>query len=235
MRCTSLSWRTLVPLAMAWAGAAQAQAVVYTDRTAFEAAAAAAGLALRAEAFEAAAPGPLAPGAAVGGLRIGFDAALTQPAVVADGNGGQALGGSPFDAFVGGDRFSFTAGAGHVLRAFGADVVFAPSGGDLPGGVYALAGGGATAFSAALLAAGGGSLFLGLITDTGSDLGSAGLSALDGSAQGFLTPAWQVDNLLYAAPVPEPPSPWLLAAGLAAVALRRQRRSTDSQPEEKHR
>src|SRR2546423_15565383 len=89
--------------------AASAQVTVYHDRTVFTAALS--GL-QKVDDFESYALGPIALGDVRGDFRYTFDPSVTQPAVVPGGNGGQALGGSPFDVFVGGDSVTLTTGPG---------------------------------------------------------------------------------------------------------------------------
>jgi hypothetical protein len=59
--------------------------------------------------------------------------------VVSCGFGGQALGGSPFEVFVGGDAVALSAAPGVKLAAFGADFLYAPSFDTIPADTYRIA------------------------------------------------------------------------------------------------
>ena len=118
-----------------------AQATVYHDRTQFTAALA--GFASLTDNYEGYSPGPVVLGDALGDFVYGFDGAVTQPAVVSDGAGGQALGGSPFDVFVGGDSVTLTFQPLMLLTnpqlfAFGLDFAYGPSFDAIPADTYRL-------------------------------------------------------------------------------------------------
>jgi hypothetical protein len=148
---------------------------------------------------------------------------------VPDGSGGQALGGSPFDVFVGGDSVTLTEAGGYRLRAFGADFVYAPSFDVIPTDTYRLGiGDGAAAglFAGSLdsVDPNGGSFFLGLIAAPGFEFTQVNLFSVQ-TDPAFLVPAYQTDNLIYAV-VPEPGSlaVALLGAMVGWVVLLRTRR-----------
>jgi hypothetical protein len=204
---------TLVCVAFPRSGAV-AQVTVYHDRGVFTAALA--GLPpFTTDTYETYAPGPISSGDARGDFRYTFDLSTTQPAVVSDGAGGQALGGSPFDVFVGGDSVTLTLVSGHVLRAFGADFYYAPSFDAIPADTYRLGiadgpAAGAFAGNPDSIDPNGGSFFLGLIAAQGYEFAGAALLSVQ-QDPGFLVPAYQADNLIYAA-VPE-------AAGFALPTI----------------
>lgn len=201
---------------------------VYTDRTAFLAAV---GTPVTAEDFEAHAAGPVSDGATLGDFRYGFDASVVQPTVAPGGWGGRALGG-PFDVFVGGDAVSLTYTGATALRALGADVLYAPSFDTVGANLYRLLladGAAAGAFAGnPVLDAAGGAFFLGLIADAGSEFHQVGLLSVvpvDANGDPLLLPAYQFDNLAYAAlattPVPEPATLVLVLLAWAIGAARR--------------
>lgn len=215
-----------------------AQSTFYTDRAAFEAALS--GAPSFVEDYETYAPGSIAPGDVLGRFAYDFDPGRVQPAVASDGLGGQALGGWPFDVFVGDDSVRLLhqpAEPGGALFAFGAEVFYAPVGLDLPADTYrlgiadgALAGqyvGSPLVPYDPILGPVGGSFFLGVIARLGTpftaiDLYSAQLDP------GLLVPAYQVDNLT-AAQVPEPDAAALGEVGgiaLLFLALRSRRRAS---------
>jgi hypothetical protein len=211
-------------------GVANAAVVFYQDRAVFIAALA--GAPLTAESYETYALSDIALGGRRGDFLYQFDPTAVQPAVVADGAGGQALGGSPFDVFVGGDvvqlRFQPLA-LKPGLIAFGADFSYAPSGPDIPPDTYRLgiedgAAVGQFGGNAANLDLAGATFFLGVIADSALLFTSVSLSSVQ-TDPGFLVPAYQVDNLVFAtraATVAEPVTLWMLMLGLlSSVAIPR--------------
>jgi hypothetical protein len=213
-----------------------AQVTVYQDRTLFTAALTAQGLSPTSDDFESYALGPIALGDVRGDFRYTFDPALTQPAVVPGGNGGQALGGSPFDVFAGGDSVMLTAGAGSVVRAFGADFLYAPSFDTIPADTYRLGiadgtAAGQFAGNADSIDPNGGAFFLGVIADPGAEFTGVRLFSVQQDPN-FLVPAYQADNLLYAGvivpatpSVPEPETlPLFILGGMALLARTRRHR-----------
>src|SRR2546423_1027485 len=105
-----------------------AQVTVYHDRGTFTAAL---GSPPSNDDYESYSLGDIALGDVRGDFRYTFNPAVTQPAVVPGGNGGQALGGSPVDAFVGGDSGTLTfqpqsPTAGPLPRALGARLLSPP-------------------------------------------------------------------------------------------------------------
>lgn len=205
---------------------ARAQVTVYHDRTTFLAALSSAPTV---DDFETYALGDIPDGGVRGDFRYNFNAAVTQPAVVSDGGGGQALGGSPFDVFVGGDTVLLTHAAGTALRAFGADFAYAPSFDTIPADTYQLsiadgAAAGTYAGNLDSIDPNGGTFFLGLIAGFGYDFSSVRLFSVQQDPN-FLVPAYQADNLTYAA-VPEPGalavgSLGLLAGGAWSILAKR--------------
>ncbi|HET7380148.1 MAG TPA: PEP-CTERM sorting domain-containing protein [Gaiellales bacterium] len=219
------------------AHAATAEATSFTDRAAFDATLVAAGLAASTDTFETYSLGDIPNGGTRGSFQYSFDPGQTQPAVASDGAGGQALGGSPFDVFVGGDSVTLTFTGATPLRAFGADYFYAPNFEPLPGDLYQLgiadgAAAGTTVGNPPGLDASGGSFFLGFIEDTGSAFRKVDIfstTPLDASGNPYLDPAYQVDNLTFAAPaatgVPEPASLTLALAALGFLAIAAGRRA----------
>jgi hypothetical protein len=159
---------------------------------------------------------------------------------VTGGFGGQALGG-PFDVFVGGDVVTLTF-TGSTLRAFGADFYYAPAFEALPAGLYQIrvddgSGTGTLVGNIDGLDSGGGSFFLGILADAGSQFGTVSLLSLvpsDASGEPYLVPAYQVDNLVYepASVVAEPSSLSLVIIGSVTLLAkwRRLRVRASSRP-----
>jgi len=211
---------------------ARAQLQIFHDRATFTAALA--GLPPpTSDDFESYAQGDIAPADRRGDFLYASDPLLTQPAIVPGGNGGQALGGSPFDVFVGGDfvRLTFQplpGGPPPVLRAMGADFLYAPSFENIPADTYRLGVGDGTAsgqFAGNLdgLDAAGGTFFLGIIADPSVVFTKVDLFSVQPDPA-FLVPAYQVDDLIYVA-VPEPAALSLFTLGsiLLLARLRRPR------------
>lgn len=202
-----------------------AQLQLFHDRATFEAALAGLPPPL-VDDYESYALGDIPFGDRRGDFLYSFDPALTQPAVVPGGDGGQALGGSPFDVFVGGDSVTLAyrplpAGRPPLLRAFGADFLYAPSFDTIPADTYRLSvgdGNAAGQFAGNLdgLDGAGGGFFLGIIATPSAAFTQVSLSSA-GLDPAFLVPAYQGDNLIYVA-VPEP-SPFVLFALGGAVAF----------------
>jgi hypothetical protein len=204
-----------------WVTPAEAGIIAFTDRTAFLTAL---GGSPAADDYEAYALGDITNGSTLGDFAYTFGATM-QPAIVTGGFGGQALGG-PFDVFVGGDAVTLTFD-GSLLRAFGADFYYAPAFEAVPGNLYQIRiddGSGAGTFVGNLdgLDPAGGSFFLGLLADPGFEFKTVtllSLAPLDQNGDPYLTPAYQVDNLVYAraSSVPEPGSLMLLMVGGATL------------------
>lgn len=187
-----------------------AQVQVFHDRASFTTALA--GLpSSTSDDYESYAMGDIATADRRGDFLYSSDPSLTQPSIVPGGNGGQALGGSPFDVFVGGDsvRLSFQptlVGSGSVMRAIGADFLYAPSFDDIPADTYRLGVGDGAAsgqFAGNLdgLDVAGGTFFLGIIADPSAVFTQVDLYSVQQDPV-FLVPAYQADNLIYVA-VPE--------------------------------
>ena len=211
---------------------AAAQITVYHDRAAFTTAVNALDVVLTDD-FESYALGPIPLGGRRGDFLYSFDPNITQPAIVPGGNDGQALGGSPFDVFVGGDSVSLgysplVTGRPLVLRAFGADFLYAPSFEDIPADIYRLclldgAAAGQCAGNLDGLDGVGGTFFLGIITGQAQAFNNVSLLSVQLDPE-FLVPAYQADNLIYAG-VPEPGALSLFTLGgiLLFTRLRRRR------------
>jgi hypothetical protein len=211
---------------------ARAQLLIFHDRATFTAALA--GLpSPTSDDYESYAQGVIAPADRRGDFLYSSDPSLTQPAIVPGGNGGQALGGSPFDVFVGGDSvlLSFQPlkiGSPPFLQAMGADFLYAPSFDDIPADTYRLGVEDGTAsgqFAGNLdgLDAAGGTFFLGIIAAPSAVFTQVDLFSVQQDPS-FLVPAYQVDNLTYVA-VPEPTALSLFTLGsiLLLARLRRPR------------
>lgn len=207
---------------------ATAAVVAYTDRAAFLAAV---GGAVSSDGFETYAPGPISNNSTLGDFKYTF-ANTVLPMVVPGGFGGQALGGGPFDVFVGGDSVSLTYGGATALRAFGVDVLYAPSFDSIAADVYRLqVGDGASmGFYAGspVLDSAGGLFFLGLVADPGSEFSWVDMLSivpLDANGDPALVPAYQFDDIAYAAAgttsVPEPTTLALVLAAGVSLAARR--------------
>lgn len=209
---------------------AHAQVTVYYDRAAFLAALSAAPAVDDLESYSL---GDIPNGDVRGDFLYAFNPAVTQAAIVSDGGGGQALGGSPFDVFVGGDSVQLTHAAGTALRAFGADFAYAPSFDTIPADTYQLsivdgAAAGSHVGNLDTIDPNGGVFFLGLIAGFGSEFSSVSLLSVQQDPN-FLVPAYQADNLTYAA-VPEPAAPatgsvGFLAAGAWLIVSKRRTRN----------
>jgi hypothetical protein len=210
-----------------------AYATTFTDQASFSAALA--GLSASHDNFEAYSLGTMANGQTAGAFSYSFDPAVSQPGIASDGNGGQALGDTTFGvglndgsgAFVGGESVILTHLGANPLIAFGADFSYAPAFDALPGALYQLLirdgnGAGTIAVNLPGLDPSGGTFFLGFIGDPFTTISLQSL-ATDADGNPFLTPAYQVDNLIYAsatsAPVPEPGTLLLLAIGTASLML----------------
>src|SRR5262249_26235713 len=161
------------------------------------------------------------------------DQNITKPAIVPGDNGGQALGGSPFDVFVGGDTVTLTVTGGSTLRAFGADFLYAPSFDTIPENTYRLgiADGPVSGHFAGNLDTidpNGGTFFLGIIVDPGFEFTRISLFSVPPDPN-FVVPAHQIDNLIYAgnlvASVPEPGTLTFLALGTLSLAACLRRRT----------
>src|SRR5690349_399214 len=218
-------------IALAAVHVSAAYATAFTDRGSFNAALASAGLTGASDDYESYSLGPIANGGTRGSFTYSFNASLTQPAVASDGAGGQALGRSPFDVFVGGDAVTLTFNGARPLQAFGADFFYAPNFEALPADLYQLAiadgtAAGSTIGNPAGLDENGGSFFLGFIVDPGSAFRSVQLfsvTPLDGDGNPYLDPAYQIDNLAFAAQVPELPLPAMMTLGLSLLVFRLRR------------
>lgn len=208
----------------------RAQLLIFHDRATFTAALA--GLPLpTSEDYESYALGDITPADRRGDFLYSSDPSLTQPAIVPGGNGGQALGGSPFDVFVGGDsvRLSFQplpVGSPPFLRALGADFLYAPSFEDIPADTYRLgvadgAASGQLAGNLDGLDAEGGTFFLGIIADPSAVFTTVDLFSVQQDPD-FLVPAYQVDDLIYVA-VPEPTAFSLFTLGSIFLLARLRR------------
>lgn len=210
------------------AGTANPSVVSYTDRAAFLAAVATESLTAANDDFESYALGNIPNGATRGAFRYTYDPAAVQPAIVSDGAGGQALGGAPFDVFVGGDSVTLQFVCSQPLLGcgFGADFFYAPSFDVIPGDTYRIliddgTASGTFVGNANGLSADGGSFFLGLVADSGSAFSTVSLLSLP-PTDTFLVPAYQVDNLVYTGrspggSVPAPATSWLLLSALALM------------------
>jgi hypothetical protein len=191
--------------------------VFFHDRALFTAALA--GQTLLTDDYETYVPGPIPLGDQRGDFRYLFDPSEVEPAVVSDGLGGQALGGAPFDVFVGGNAVTLAfQPVGARLSAFGADFFYGPSGPEIPADTYRLGiadGPAAGQFvgNEPGLDLAGGSFFLGVIADAASAFTEVSLFSVQ-TDPAFLVPAYQVDNLIYAAAVPEPAAFTMLALGM---------------------
>jgi hypothetical protein len=206
---------------------AVAGVVAYTDRAAFLAVV---GGAVSSDGFETYAPGAISNNSTLGDFKYTF-ADTVLPMVVPGGFGGQALGG-PFDVFVGGDSVSLTYGGATALRAFGVDVLYAPSFDSIAADLYRLqVGDGASmGFYAGspVLDSAGGMFFLGLVADSGSEfslMDMLSIVPLDANGDPALVSAYQFDDIAYAVatttPVPEPSTLAMMLAAGALMAVRR--------------
>lgn len=194
--------------------------LVFHDRALFTAALA--GQTLITDDYETYALGPIALGDGRGDFRYGFDPSEVEPAIVSDGLGGQALGGAPFDVFVGGNAVTLSfQPPGAQLLAFGADFFHAPSGPEIPADTYRIEIADGVAAGQFVgndpgLDLAGGSFFLGIIADAASVFTQVTLLSVQTDPE-FLVPAYQVDNLIYTAAVPEPTAFPLLALGMVLL------------------
>ena len=217
-----------------------AEATLFTDQAAFTAAATADGISTTTQGYGAFPLHDLANGEVLGSFQYTFDPTQTQPRVASDGVGGQALGGAPFDVFVGGDSVTLTFTGGTGLRAFGVVFNIAPSGPPVPQDTYQMkildgAAAGTTNGNPLIpddSNPNGMTFFLGIIEDPG--LLFTGISLSSANDPSFLTPAYQIPELIFGPPavVPEPASlPLILLIAALAIAdypTRRRRRSNSS-------
>jgi hypothetical protein len=209
-------------------GALDTQAAVFTDLTAFDNAAAVAGIPITTDNFSTYALGNIANGQTLGQFTYTFDPNLTdptgtQPTIGLDG-ANQVLIGGPFGAFVGGNSVTLTFTGGKTLSAFGATFTYAPADEDLLAGLYNLGildGSGATTIgNPAGLTAAGGSFFLGFIGSPGEEFSQTSLSSLVNPPNGmtgspFLIPGYEVNELVFG-PASVVPAP-LIGHGLPVV------------------
>ena len=156
--------------------------------------------------------GDIDTGARRGDFLYSSDTAITQPAIVEGGDGGAALGGSPFDVFVGGDCVLLTykplaLGQPPRLVAFGADFLYAPSFDDIIADTYRIGVADGTAagqYAGNLdgLDGAGGTFFLGIIVDPTASFTQLALYSVQLDPDTIVS-SYQIDNFEYAA-VPEP-------------------------------
>jgi hypothetical protein len=215
--------KTLIILVMALVCSVEANATVYTDQSAFTAALA--GLYTSYD-FNSYPQGSIANGQALGAFSYSYDSTTTQPGIASNGIGGQALGDTSLGTdpnfgtgvFVSGEAVTLTYNGAHPLSAFGVNFSFAPNFESLPGNLYQLIildglGAGTTVGNLSGLSENGGSFFLGFIGDSFTSV------SLQSEGMNYLTPAYQVNNLIYesSVPVPEPSTLLLLIVGGAAL------------------
>jgi hypothetical protein len=209
-----------------------AQTAVYHDRIAYLTVLQEKVSAVYDDDLESNALGGIDTGARRGDFLYTSDTTITQPAIVEGGEGGAALGGSPFDVFVGGDCVLLTykplaPGQPPRLLAFGADFLYAPSFDDISADTYRIGiadGTGAGQYAGNLegLDGAGGTFFLGIIVDPTASFTQLALYSVHLDPD-FLVPAYQVDNFAYAA-VPEPGALTLCMVGGLVFAGRLMRR-----------
>lgn len=200
-------------------------AATYTDFTAFNNAVNSLGLTVNTDNFAPYALGPITNGQSLGQFNYNFDTTLTQPAIVSNGIGGQALGASPYDVFTGGESINLTFTGTPALQAFGVEISYAPNFEDLPANLYQLSildGTNPGNLGNSLgLTGDGGSFFLGFIGLSGdpfTELSVFSTQPLDTDGNPYLTPAYQINQLFFAEQtsnntVPEPSTFYLLIAG----------------------
>lgn len=205
---------------------AEAGFVTYTNRADFLAAV---GLPVTNDGYDGYASGDIANGSTLGDFTYSYIGADVQPAVV-PAYGGYALGGSPYDVFVGGNAVTLTFSS-PTLRAFGADFYY-DGFSTIPNNVYRIRiddGSGAGAFvgNPEMLDSGSDTFFLGILANPGSEFGAISLLSVvpnNEFGQPILVSAYQVDNLVYstATAVPDETSSLILLmiGGSVLVALR---------------
>jgi hypothetical protein len=194
------------------AGFANAAIIGLGDRAGFMSAAASGGLTLSADDFSSYSVGNIANGESRDAFSYAFDSSITQPAIVADGAGGQVLGGAPYGVFVQGDVFTIVYDGSNPLAAIGIEFTYAPSFDAVPAATYGVTlDAGSFRGNLSVLDSAGGSFFIGLLSDDATtDFTHIEFSVqvpLDADGNPILVPAYQVDSLLFApaASIPEPP------------------------------
>lgn len=225
----------LLNTTMAWVFAALffnavpgfASVIAYTDRAAYMAAV---GGPVITDDFESYTLGAIGNTSTLGDFKYSFPATV-EPMVVLGGYGGQGLGG-PFDVFVGGDSVSLSYLGSITLRAFGMDVLYAPSFDTIPANIYRVriddgTGAGAVVGNPVLDSAGG-MFFLGLVADPGFEFRQVDLLSFvpfDTNGDPVLVPGYQFDNFAYAVShdVPEPETMVLVLSASALLAVTRRR------------
>lgn len=207
----------------------QANATTYTDQAAFTTALA--GLSTSTDNFGSYPLGSIANNQTLGAFTYSYDSTATQPGIASNGSGGQALGDtdpSGTGVFVGGESVTLKYAGANQLIAFGAVFSYAPNFEPIPEKLYLLSILDGTAAGTNLgnlsgLDERGGTFFLGFIGDASSVFSMVKLASLTTDAYGdpYLTPAYQVDTLIYgsetAASVPEPSTLILLTVGVSAL------------------
>jgi hypothetical protein len=175
--------------------------------------------------------GPIQDGQAFRIFQFSFDQDAVRVAVGSGVVGGLAVGTEPGGTFEGDQGLSLVVTPGTAITAFGAEIAFAPFDDTVAEGVIRLVVDCpdppcVSVGNLASLSPRGGTFFLGVVANPGFAFNRVTLEAVtprDDSGEPIgVVPGWQIAGITFA-PVPEPGTSILIAAGLCCLALVRSR------------